>query len=88
MFAQDFDREAAPQANEGRDLPATFGESFQDAWQSGQDAVSSLKAENARNQAIGDTPRRSRALAVTSMASIRKRRPPAETFCGPPRLIR
>src|ERR1700684_557902 len=54
MFQQDFDQEAAPQANEGRDLPATFGESFQDAWQSGQDAVSSLKQENARNQAIGE----------------------------------
>jgi hypothetical protein len=54
MFQQDFDRQAAPQANEGRDLPATFGESFQDAWQSGQDAVSSLKAENARNQTIGE----------------------------------
>lgn len=54
MFQQDFDQEAAPRANEGRDLPATFGESFQDAWQSGQDAVSSLKQKNARNQAIGE----------------------------------
>jgi hypothetical protein len=52
MFAQDFDREAAPQANEGRDLPATFGESFQDAWQNGQLATSGIKQDNARTQAI------------------------------------
>ena len=37
-----------------RICPATFGESFQDAWQSGQDAVSCLKQENARNQAISE----------------------------------
>jgi hypothetical protein len=54
MFADDYAAAAAPRANEGALLPATFGESFQDAWQSGQDAVSSLKQENARNQAIGE----------------------------------
>jgi hypothetical protein len=52
MFQQDFDREAAPQANEGRDLPATFGESFQDAWSNGQLATSGIKQDNARTQAI------------------------------------
>jgi hypothetical protein len=54
MFADEYAAAAAPRANEGADLPATFGESFEDAWQSGQDAVSSLKQENARNQAIGE----------------------------------
>jgi hypothetical protein len=52
MFQSSFDREAAPQANEGRDLPATFGESFQDAWSNGQLATSGIKQDNARTQAI------------------------------------
>ena len=31
IWADHYDAEAAPQANEGQDLPATFGESFEDA---------------------------------------------------------
>ncbi len=31
MFADNYAAAAAPRANEGHDLPATFGESFQDA---------------------------------------------------------
>lgn len=52
MFAPSYDQKAAPEPNEGADLPATFGESFADAWQNGQTAVSGIKQDNARNQAI------------------------------------
>jgi hypothetical protein len=54
MFQQAFDQEAAPQANEGHDLPATFGESFADAWQAGQLATSAIRQQNARNQAVSE----------------------------------
>ena len=54
IFADHYDAEAAPQANEGQDLPATFGESFADAWQNGQMAVSAIKQENGREQAVSD----------------------------------
>jgi hypothetical protein len=52
MFADQFAAEAQPQANEGRDLPPTFGESFQDAWQNCQLATSGIKQSNARTQAV------------------------------------
>jgi hypothetical protein len=54
MFQSAFDQEAAPQPNEGRDLPETFGESFQDAWQAGQLATSAIRQQNARNQAVSE----------------------------------
>ena len=54
IFADHYDAEAAPQANEGQDLPASFGESFADAWQNGQIAVFAIKQENGREQAVSD----------------------------------
>ena len=54
QFQDAYDAMAAPQPGEGVDLPASFGQSFEDAWNNAQLAVSSIKAENARNQAISD----------------------------------
>jgi hypothetical protein len=54
MFADQYAAAAAPRANEGSELPATFGQSFEDSWQAGQDAVSSIKAANAREQATAE----------------------------------
>jgi hypothetical protein len=54
MFADDYAQAAQPQANEGRDLPPTFGESFQDAWENGQLATSGIKQDNARAEAINE----------------------------------
>ena len=54
IFADHYDAEAAPQANEGQDLPTSFGELFADAWQNGQMAVSAIKQENGREQAVSD----------------------------------
>ena len=52
LFQQDQAISSRPGPEEGRDLPTTFGESFSDAWQTGQLAASFFKQENARNQAI------------------------------------
>lgn len=54
MYANTYDQEAAPQPNEGKDLPATFGESFQDAWSNGQLSTSGIKQSNARDQATSE----------------------------------
>ena len=43
-----------PQPNEGGDLPATFGESYDAAWAQGDLASSSIKETNARNAAIAE----------------------------------
>lgn len=54
QFQNQYDKMAAPQPGEGTDLPPTFGESFQDAWQNGQMAVSGIKQANARSQAVNE----------------------------------
>ncbi len=54
LWQQSTDIASRPQPGEGADLPATFGESFQAAWSQGELASSSIKQENARNQAIAD----------------------------------
>jgi hypothetical protein len=54
MFSDSYAAAAAPRANEGTDLPATFGESFADSWQAGQLATSGIRQENARAQAVSE----------------------------------
>ena len=54
MYQDSYDAKAAPSPNEGTQLPATFGESFQDAWSNGQLAVSGIKQTNARDQATAE----------------------------------
>jgi hypothetical protein len=52
IFGDAYTAAAAPQANEGTVLPASFGETFADAWSNGQLATSGIKQQNARTQAI------------------------------------
>lgn len=54
LWQNDAAQAARPGAQEGRDLPATFGETFQDAWSNGQLATSGIKQTNARNQAVSE----------------------------------
>lgn len=45
---------AAPQPTEGKDLPATFGEGFDAAWNEGRLFATSIAGENARMSALQD----------------------------------
>lgn len=54
LWQQSADLASRPQANEGGDLPATFGESYDAAWAQGELASSSIKQTNARNAAIAE----------------------------------
>ena len=54
MFSDDYAQAAQPNPREGRDLPATFGESMADAWSNGQLATSGIKQANARDQAVSE----------------------------------
>lgn len=52
LFEQSTAAASAPSPTEGRDLPATLGESFSSAWATNELSTSSIKQQNARNQAI------------------------------------
>lgn len=52
LWQQEAQTAAQPSPEEGRDLPAGFGESFDAAWSSGQLFSSTLAQQNARNAAL------------------------------------
>lgn len=54
LWQQSAEAARRPQANEGGELPATFGESYDAAWSQGELASSSIKQTNARNAAIAE----------------------------------
>lgn len=54
LWQQDQDVASRPQPNEGRDLPATFGETFDAAWSEGRLFSDNLAHYNARSKAIDD----------------------------------
>lgn len=54
LWTNSQDAAAAPQPQEAKDLPATFGEAFDAAWSSGELFSQSTAHENARMEALGD----------------------------------
>lgn len=54
LWQRNADIAAQPQPQEGRDLPATFGETFPAAWSEGQLFSDNLAHMNARSQAIDE----------------------------------